>query len=247
MTPIPPSRRRFRPSSLASLGRREIGLLAGFCGSAGLALVFGLLAEEVIEGDTAAFDRRILLAFRRPGDLGHTIGPPWLVETARDATALGSTIVLGLLLIAVVGYLFMVRKRHAAFLVAGAVLGGQLLSTLLKLAFERARPDLIPDAPRVFTASFPSAHAMLSAVTYLTLGALLARVQTHRSARVYLLALAILLTVLVGVSRVFLGVHWPTDVLAGWCVGAAWAMLCWMVAAWLQGRGKVEQPGAETP
>jgi undecaprenyl-diphosphatase len=143
----------------------------------------------------------------------------------------------------VLGYLVMVRKRAAALLVLGTVLGGQLLSTALKLFFERSRPDLVPDAPHVFTTSFPSSHAMLSAVTYLTLGALLARVQVSRGARIYPLALAMIVTVLIGVSRVYLGVHWPTDVLAGWCVGSAWALLCWTIALWLQRRGQIEQPG----
>ena len=85
---------------------------------------------------------------------------------------------------------------------------------------------------------------MLSAVVYLTLGALLARTQTHRGIKVYFLAVAGLLTVIIGVSRVYLGVHWPTDVLAGWVGGAGWALLCWLVMLWLQRRGKVEAEGA---
>jgi undecaprenyl-diphosphatase len=136
------------------------------------------------------------------------------------------------------------RKRGAALLVLASVGGGALLSTLLKLSFERPRPDLVPHAVAVYTASFPSGHAMLSAVTYLTLGTLLARIQPRRRLRAYIVAVAVLLTLLVGTSRVYLGVHWPTDVLAGWCLGAAWAMLCWAVALWLQRRGRVE---ADTP
>jgi undecaprenyl-diphosphatase len=146
------------------------------------------------------------------------------------------------MVLAAVGYLLMARKRAAAVLVLGAVVGGQFLSTALKSIFERARPDLVPDAPTVFTASFPSGHAMLSAVTYLTLGVLLARVEAGRRLRIYVLSLAVFLTVSIGVTRVFLGVHWPTDVLAGWCVGTAWATLCWFVAMRLQQRGQVEQP-----
>ena len=113
-------------------------------------------------------------------------------------------------------------------------------SPLLKLGFARPRPDLVPHAVEVYTASFPSGHAMLSAVTYLTLGALLIRVQPRWRVKVYILFLAISITLLVGTSRVYLGVHWPTDVLAGWCVGAAWALLCWLVALRLQREGKVE-------
>jgi undecaprenyl-diphosphatase len=116
-----------------------------------------------------------------------------------------------------------------------------LLSALLKDAFGRARPDLVPHGVEVHTLSFPSGHAMLAAATYLTLGALLARVQPHPRVKTYVLTVAAVLTVLIGVSRVHLGVHWPSDVLAGWCVGAAWALLCWMAAVWLQRRGQVER------
>jgi undecaprenyl-diphosphatase len=224
-------------------GGPEFRLLLAFLATAGLILGFGLLAEEVIEGDTTAFDRTIFLLFRQAGNPVSPIGPLWLKEAARDLTGLGSTTVLGLVFISVLGYLLMIRMRGVALLVLVAVLGGQILSTVLKLLFERSRPDLVPDTPHVFTASFPSGHAMLSAVTYITLAALLARVQPSRNARIYLVALATLLTVLIGVSRVYLGVHWPTDVLAGWCIGSAWAMLCWIAAVCLQRRGEVEQPG----
>jgi undecaprenyl-diphosphatase len=134
----------------------------------------------------------------------------------------------------------MTGKRQAAFFLLVAVGGGMLLSAGLKMGFERARPDLVPHHTRVYTASFPSGHAMLSAVVYLTLAALLARVQSERRVKTMIIVLAVLLTLLVGMSRVYLGVHWPTDVLAGWCGGAAWASLCWFVALQLQRRGRVE-------
>ena len=224
----------------ARLRPELVGLLTLFI-LAGLILAFGLLAQEVLEGDTSAFDRRILLLFRDPSNLSHVIGPAWLPEMMRDLTSLGSTVVLGLVVLIVAGYLALARMPAALALVLGSVLGGQAISTVLKVFFERARPDLIPGAPQVFTASFPSGHAMLSAVTYLTLGALLTRIEEKRSLKRYFMVVAVALTMVVGASRVFLGVHWPTDVLGGWCVGAAWAMICSSVARRLQRRGKLER------
>jgi undecaprenyl-diphosphatase len=204
------------------------------------AWAFVKLAGEVIEGDTTRLDRTLMLVLRNPADPSDPIGPRWFEEAARDVTGLGGHTVLSLVTLAAVAYLLLARKRHAAVLVVAAVGGGMLISTLLKLGFDRPRPDLVPHGMRVYTASFPSGHAMLSAVTYLTLGALLARVQPRRRIKAFLLGLAILLTVLIGMSRVYLGVHWPSDVLAGWCGGAAWASLCWFVALQLQRRGEVE-------
>jgi undecaprenyl-diphosphatase len=161
---------------------------------------------------------------------------------ARDISALGSYAVLGVVFCAVVIYLFMGHERAAAFWVIAAVGGGVLLSNLLKLVYERPRPELVPHAARVFTTSFPSRHATLSAITYLTLGALLASLHDSLRFKVYFLSLAILLAIAVGISRVYLGVHYPTDVLAGWCVGAAWGAFCWSIFNWLEDRGHIEPP-----
>jgi len=193
------------------LGRQELSLLVAVLFVAGGLLAFGELAEEVLEGDTRAFDRTVLLALRTPDDPADPIGPDWVEEAARDITSLGSFAILTLITLAAVGYLVMVRKRGAALLVVASI-GGALLSALLKHVFERTRPDLVPHAVQVYTASFPSGHAMLSAITYLTLGALLMRVQPSRRVKAYLLSVAVVVTVLVGASRVYLGVHWPTDV-----------------------------------
>jgi undecaprenyl-diphosphatase len=168
-------------------------------------LGFGWLAAGVPEGGTDGFDRAVMLALRDPADLADPIGPAWLEHAARDLTSLGSITVLALVLLAAIGFLCMVRKRAAALLVLASVGGGMLLSTLLKHVFERARPDLVPHGVEVHTASFPSGHAMLSAATYLTLGALLARVQPHPRVKAYLLTVAVVLAVLIGVSRGCLG------------------------------------------
>jgi undecaprenyl-diphosphatase len=159
-----------------------------------------------------------------------------LPEAARDVTILGSIIVLTVLTLAVVGYLFLAGRPVVAWLMLMAVFGGMALNDLLKLAFARVRPDVVPHGAQVFTMSFPSGHAALSAITYLTIGALLARSQPSVALGVYFMTLAALTTALVGVSRIYLGVHYPTDVLAGWCIGAAWAMACWVLMAHLQDR-----------
>ena len=228
------------------LGLRETGSLLWLASLSLFAFGFVKLAGEVREGDTASVDRTILLALRNPADLSDPVGPSWVEEAARDMTALGGHTVLGLVSLAVLVYLWLARQRGAALFVLAAIVGGMLLSAGLKIGFERPRPDFVPHGARVYTASFPSGHAMLSAVTYLTLGTLLARVQPSRRIKAFLVGLAIAVTLAVGASRVYLGVHWPSDVLAGWCSGAAWASLCWLVALHLQRRGRVET-GARSP
>lgn len=225
------------------LVRLEWQPLAVLCLAAAIAWGFVELADEVLEGETREIDSFLLLALRSAQDASDPLGPQWVEEMARDLTALGSFGVLSLVTAAAVGYLVLSQKRHAAAAVLAAVVGGVLLSTALKLGFDRPRPDLVPHAVEVYTASFPSGHSMMAAVTYLTLGALLARVESDWRRKLYWLAIALLLTVLVGLSRVYLGVHWPSDVLGGWAVGAAWALACWIVVQFLQRSGKVELPG----
>lgn len=221
--------------------RAEIALLGWLAGVAALLWGFVQLAGRLLGSGPRGFDQVVLLSLRNPADLADPIGPPWLELFARDITSLGGIPVLTLVTLGSFGFLLMVRKRRTALLLLVAIGGGLLLSSGLKDVFDRPRPDLVPHAVQVATQSFPSSHAMMSAITYLTLGALLARTQPRRRVKVYLLASAVLLTLLVGTSRVYLGVHWPTDVLAGWWAGAAWAMLCWAVLRRLQRRGAVEQ------
>jgi undecaprenyl-diphosphatase len=201
---------------------------------------FAILAGEVVEGETHAFDERLLLLFRVPGNPSTTIGPPWLKEAVRDITALGSTSVLSIIVGGVVGFLLVTRLRRAGLMLAVSIITGVLLSNSLKAGFSRPRPELIPQDVVVYTASFPSGHTTLSAVVYLTLGVLLCRTQASTAIKTYILGCAAFLTGIVGVSRVYLGVHWPTDVIAGWLVGGTWALLCWFVMLWLQSRGEVE-------
>jgi undecaprenyl-diphosphatase len=203
-----------------------------------LLFIFGLIAQTVVEGKSSGFDRSIILAFRDHGNPSAPIGPAWVQEAARDLTSLGSIIVLVIITLAISGYLFLARKQAEAGLMLVAVFGGIALSDLLKFAFGRPRPDFISQA-RVFTTSFPSGHATLSAITYLTIAALLARSQSSTRIGVYFIVLAALLTILIGVSRIYLGVHYPTDVLGGWCVGAAWALGCWVLITWLRHGGRI--------
>jgi undecaprenyl-diphosphatase len=201
------------------LERMELGTIVLLLLLAGGMWGFVELTEEVLEGETQALDRALLLMLRSSENMADPLGPAWLEEVGRDVTALGGVAVLTLLTLAVA--MFMALRR-------------------LKDAFERTRPDLVPHGSYVASASFPSGHSMMAAVVYLTLGALLARVEPDGRVKVFVLGMAILLTLLVGLSRVYLGVHWPTDILAGWTLGAAWALLFWLIARALQRRGRVE-------
>ena len=178
---------------------------------------------------------------RNQNDLSDPLGPRWVEESFRDFTALGGIGVLTFVTCSVTGFLLLYRKYRMALFIAGAMTGGLIFSLVLKTTFDRPRPDLVPHGSYVLTTSFPSGHSMLSAVVYLTLGALLARVQPERRIKAYLILVSILLTLIVGVSRVYLGVHWPTDVLAGWTAGSVWALLCWLIARRLQQSGRMER------
>lgn len=201
-----------------------------------LLFAFGMIAQAV-GAEPSALDRYVMLALRSSGKPTAPVGPAWLQEAARDITSLGSIVVLGIITFAASGYLFLDRKPAVAWLMMIAVFGGIVLNSLLKLTFARPRPDFGIHLARVFTTSFPSGHAALSAITYLTIGALLARTYPSFAISLYFMSLAAFLTVLIGVSRIYLGVHYPTDILGGWCIGAAWAIACWVLMAWLQGGG----------
>ncbi|MEA2559495.1 MAG: undecaprenyl-diphosphatase [Acidobacteriota bacterium] len=227
--------------------RAELAPLLAIVLVAGGVWLFAELAGEVKEGETRQIDEAILMAMRNPADASDPLGPRWLEEMERDFTALGGVGVLSVLTLAVSAFLALDRKGRTAILVLIAVGGALVLSFLLKSGFQRPRPELVPHGSYVYTTSFPSGHSMLSAATYLTLGALLARVQPRRRLKILLLGFATLLTLIVGCSRVYLGVHWPTDVLAGWTAGAIWALVCWLIARRLQHRGHIEQEDPAPP
>jgi undecaprenyl-diphosphatase len=192
------------------------------------------LFDEVREGDTESFDHFVMEY------VGAHRGPDWLPDVVRDLTALGAGSVLTLATAAVLGFLILRRQYHAFWFVLLAVVGGYLLSANLKEVIGRERPAIFDHGETVSSMSFPSGHAMMSAVVYLTLGGLLVRLVKERLLKIYILALASCATVIVGLTRIYMGVHWPTDVLAGWTAGLVWALICSLVEGQLQRRGVVE-------
>jgi undecaprenyl-diphosphatase len=232
---------RFLKSRFEWLGARTRGILLTALLLVGGTWLFLHIAGEVQEGDTLRFDRAMIRSLRTANDPNQPIGPTWLTEVARDMTALGGVAVISLVTFTVVGFLFLSDKHGEMWLVIVATGGGLILSLILKHLYHRPRPDLVAHLSAAYTSSFPSGHSMLSAVVYLTLGTLLSQFVTKRRIKLYLITVAMTVTFLVGVSRVFMGVHYPTDVLAGWTAGLTWALVCWMVARDLQRRGVVEK------
>lgn len=196
----------------------------------------GYLASELAEGDTFAWDTAVLMALRRADDPALPIGPPWLLQSAIDISALGGFTLLWLIGLSGAAFLLLLGKRREAGWLAVSFAGSSLLSTGLKSLFHRARPGLVPHLAQTMTASFPSGHAMSSAAAYLTLAIMLAETQTRRATKVLLVGVAVLVVLAIGASRVFLGVHWPSDVIAGWCLGSAWALGVWAANHWLKRR-----------
>ncbi len=214
---------------LRTLEKKEITWLLVGLGACVLLFVFLRLASEVFEGDTQAFDARILRALRSASDPSTPIGPAWLEYAMLDLTALGGPTVLGLVVLTVAGFLVLQTRYRAALVVLVTAASGELANYALKSAFMRPRPTIVPHLRDVVSTSFPSGHAMESAIIYLTLGAMLMRIAERPLTKIYCLAVAAMLTLLVGISRVFLGVHYPSDVLGGWILGFAWASICWLV------------------
>ncbi len=232
--------RRWFAKKIEWLGGHELSVLLGGLAVAAGFWIFLLFGRLVTSGRTLALDDRILLACRTPGDLARPVGPVWVADVARDITALGSTDLLWLATVAVAGFLGLDRRYRAMVFVLAAVLGGWAISFLLKDLFQRSRPSVVPHLMPAYFSSFPSGHSLMSAVVYLTLGSLLSSLVKRRRLKFYFLALAALLSGLVGLSRVILGVHYPTDVVAGWFAGLVWATLCWTIERGLARHGTIE-------
>ncbi len=211
-----------------------------FAGS--LAMLGAHLADELIEGESFPLDTRILIGLRVPGDPQLPVGPHWLLQSAIDISALGGFTLMWLFGVAGLGWLLYLGKRAEAGAIAVSLIGSSVIDAWLKHWIARPRPELVPHLALVSNASFPSGHAMVSAAVYLTLALMLAEGIERDgwrggAGRAAVVGFFSLLVVLIGMSRVYLGVHWPSDVLAGWCFGTAWALLVWMGDRWL-GRGQ---------
>ena len=205
------------------------------------------IADDMREADGQRFDQAVLTMMRPyADDPGRPWGPWWLHEAADDITSLGGISVLGLFALIAVGFLVMQRKRLSALLLVVSLAGGVVLSEGLKAVFERERPPLEYQAVETLNASFPSGHALLSTVFYLTLGVMLTRAFPQRRLKAYALGVGVILALLVGATRIYLGAHWASDVFAGWCVGAAWAMALWLAAYAVQ-RFVSRQPEHRSP
>ena len=210
------------------LQRHEIIWL--LVGLAACVLVFVLLARAVMEGRTQALDVRILRALRTADDPSKPIGPVWMEFVFLDLTSLGGVSVLGFVVFIVAAFLCTQRRYRTALVILVTSISGELIDTAMKHFFMRPRPTVVPHLRDALDTSFPSGHAMDSAIVYLTLWAMLTRATERRVTKLYGLAMALLLTLLVGVSRVYLGVHYPTDVIGGWILGFVWAAVCWLIA-----------------
>jgi len=192
-------------------------------------LAFIYIASLIILNKTGNFDDWILLSLRDPQNKFQPIGPKWLKETMINITSLGSAAIITLFTIVIVGYLLFQKNYWFIFVILLATIGGAILVFVLKDFFGRERPDLVPHLVYAASYSFPSGHSTMSAVVYLTQASLISKIQKKGSIKTYILIVALILTFLIGISRVYLGVHYPTDVLAGWALGLAWASICLII------------------
>jgi undecaprenyl-diphosphatase len=214
---------------------RDLDLIGALLLVALFLLAFLQLADAIQTGPLS-IDQRILLALRSPVDVTVGRGGPTVEGVVRDITALGSPTLAILFSLTVVGWLLLTDRPGAALFVTIAMLGAWALNDGLKELFDRQRPSIVPHLVDLDSPSFPSGHTMVSAVFYPTLAELLGRLVHQSRVRFYLMGVALGVAVLVGFSRIYLAMHYPSDVLGGLAVGFAWALLCGIVARLLQRR-----------
>ena len=219
---------------LEKTGLNEVRLLLVVLSVLAGVLIFISIANDVVEGETQHFDNYILKSLREPGDVSQPAFPGWVTKAMEDITSLGSATIIVLFTILVIGYLLIQKKYYWLWLVLIATIGGAILVWGLKEFIGRTRPTVVTHLLQENSLSFPSGHSMMSAIVYLTQATLLSKIQENRKAKIYIISTALLLTFLIGISRVYIGVHYPTDVIAGWVAGISWALLCWYVASILE-------------
>ncbi len=224
------------------LKRIESRALILVIGAAGALWGFFNIASEVNEGETKALDTHLLLMLRNAAEPSDPIGSRALQESMRDVTALGGVTVITLVTTVALMLFLMHRKLWHAAIFAATVTLAFVSSELLKDAYDRPRPDLVPHGSYVYSSSFPSGHSTLSAAVYLTLAVLISSLEPNRATKRTVFALAGLLVVGIGFSRVYLAVHWPSDVLAGWSLGGAWALIAWVALLQFGGRDEIAEP-----
>ncbi|MDR3665944.1 MAG: phosphatase PAP2 family protein [Ignavibacteriaceae bacterium] len=223
-----------------------IAVIAIIVGTVGFIIIAGLVSR----GSSDQFDLQILRSFRVPGKIARPIGPVWMFEVMRDVTSLGGPTVVFLIIIFVIGYFILQKQYSMLFLVLVAVIGGAVMDLELKEFFGRIRPQIIPTLMQEKSFAFPSGHSMMSAIVYLSLASLIARLQVRWRDKIYIIIVAVFLSFIIGISRIYLGVHYPTDVLGGWSLGLAWAALCWFAAWYISQKrsgGIISKSGNDLP
>lgn len=185
---------------------------------------FAFVAWAVATGRSGPIDDAGLLFWRRGAELVPA-GPTWLLEAVRDLTSLGGVLLRNLVLVGVIAALLFLRLRREAVLLAGTVAGGWIVNSLVKAAVGRPRPLIVPHLTEAGGQSFPSGHSFNSAVVYIAIALAFAAMSPRRSVRWTLIVTAVILSLAIAFTRVWLGVHFPSDVAAGWLGGAGWAFL----------------------
>ena len=189
-----------------------------------LLVAFAVLTAAIVGGRTAEFDRSLLLALRSPAPAHLPLGSRWAQESARDVTALGGFTVLTLVTVIAATLLAIRRRWKAAVVLVAAAIGAQVTAEVIKHYVNRPRPLLVPHLDLVYSTSFPSGHAVMSPTVYFTLAALVSATATRSATRSVVFGAATLMIAAIGVSRVYMGVHWPSDILGGWMIGSAFAL-----------------------